>query len=228
MATVFISGTNRGIGLEFVKQYLAEGHTVIATCRHPEKATDLQALKNGRLEILPLEVQDPKSFVSLKQALADRPIDIAICNAGVMGSRNTFGSTDYQDWLTVLDVNTLGPMRTAECLIDNLRRGTDKKLVAITSKMGSIADNGSGGAYVYRSSKAALNAAFRSLAHDLRKSDQIAVAMVHPGWVLTDMGGPNALINTQTSVSNIRNTITALNTTNSGRFLNYDGAEIPW
>lgn len=228
MATVFISGGNRGIGLEFVRQYLNDGHSVLATCRNPESSNELQALDNGKLELFNLEVQDPTSFKALAQQLGERPIDIVIANAGVMGERNTFGAIDYHNWQTVLDVNTLGPMRLAECLIKNLAKGEAKKLVAITSKMGSIADNTSGGAYIYRSSKAALNAVFRSLAHDLKRSHNIAVTLLHPGWVLTDMGGPNALINTETSVSQMRQTIEDLSTHNSGRFLNYDAKEIPW
>ncbi|MCH2346045.1 MAG: SDR family oxidoreductase [Pseudomonadales bacterium] len=230
MATVLITGTNRGIGLEFVKQFLAREDTVLATCRDMGSATELRQLKNdtGKLHIFELDVSSHKSMEDLTLQLAGHAIDIFINNAGVYGPRDsTFGKVSANEWAKVLQVNAMAPMILTQLLIDNLRDGTDKKLIYITSKMGSIDDNKGGSSYVYRSSKAALNAVVKSISIDLRDSG-FSVAVLHPGWVQTDMGGPNALIDVKTSVSKMINVIDNLNSHNSGSFFNYDGGIIPW
>lgn len=228
MKTVLITGANRGIGLMFARQYAADGYRVIACCRNPQNAAELNMLtKNGHVEVHRLDVCDPASIDHLKGQLSLASIDILINNAGIYGKRLSLGELDYDNWMQVLETNTLGPIRLTEALIDQLTRGQSSKLVFITSKMGSIADNSSGGAYIYRSSKAALNAAVKSLAMDLASRGAVAVA-IHPGWVQTDMGGPNALITTETSVTNMRRVIDELGPGDNGRFLNYDGKEIPW
>ena len=230
MATVLITGTNRGIGLEFVKQFLAREDTVLATCRDMGSATELRQLKNDtrKLHIFELDVSSQKSMEDLTLQLAGHAIDIFINNAGVYGPRDsTFGKVSANEWAKVLQVNAKAPMILTQLLIDNLRDGSDKKLLYITSKMGSIDDNKGGGSYVYRSSKAALNAVVKSISVDLRDSG-FSVAVLHPGWVQTDMGGPNALIDVITSVSKMIDVIDNLNFHNSGSFFNYDGGIIPW
>ncbi|HAC87717.1 MAG TPA: short-chain dehydrogenase [Gammaproteobacteria bacterium] len=230
MATVLITGTNRGIGLEFVKQFLTREDTVLATCRDMGSATELRQLKNDtrKLHIFELDVSSQKSMEDLTLQLAGHAIDIFINNAGVYGPRDsTFGKVSANEWAKVLQVNAKAPMILTQLLIDNLRDGSDKKLLYITSKMGSIDDNKGGGSYVYRSSKAALNAVVKSISVDLRDSG-FSVAVLHPGWVQTDMGGPNALIDVTTSVSKMIDVIDNLNFHNSGSFFNYDGGIIPW
>ena len=230
MATVLITGTNRGIGLEFVKQFLAREDTVLATCRDMGSATELRQLKNDtrKLHIFELDVSSQKSMEDLTLQLAGHAIDIFINNAGVYGPRDsTFGKVSANEWAKVLQVNAKAPMILTQLLIDNLRDGSDKKLLYITSKMGSIDDNKGGGSYVYRSSKAALNAVVKSISVDLRDSG-FSVAVLHPGWVQTDMGGPNALIDVTPSVSKMIDVIDNLNFHNSGSFFNYDGGIIPW
>ena len=230
MATVLITGTNRGIGLEFVKQFLTREDTVLATCRDMGSATELRQLKNDtrKLHIFELDVSSQKSMEDLTLQLAGHAIDIFINNAGVYGPRDsTFGKVSANEWAKVLQVNAKAPMILTQLLVDNLRDGSDKKLLYITSKMGSIDDNKGGGSYVYRSSKAALNAVVKSISVDLRDSG-FSVAVLHPGWVQTDMGGPNALIDVTTSVSKMIDVIDNLNFHNSGSFFNYDGGIIPW
>ena len=156
------------------------------------------------------------------------PIDLFINNAGVYGPRDSvFGNVDEDNWLSVLRINSIAPLLLTQLIIEYLRKGEVKKLIYVTSKMGSIDDNKGGGAYVYRSSKAALNAIVKSVAVDL-SSEGFTTAVLHPGWVQTDMGGPNALINVQTSVSGMVSVIEKLSSEDSGSFLNYDGSVIPW
>ena len=230
MATVLITGTNRGIGLEFVKQFLARGDTLLATCRDIASATELDRLKvnNEKLQIFELDVSSQESMESLPEKLEGQAIDIFINNAGVYGPRDSeFGNVSTGEWAKVFQINAKAPMILTQLLIENLHDGFEKKLIYIRSKMGSIDDNKGGGSYVYRSSKAALNAVAKCIAVDLGNSGY-SVAVLHPGWVQTGMGGPNALIDTGTSVSNMINVIDNLNTQNSGSFFNYDGVIIPW
>lgn len=230
MATVLITGTNRGIGLEFVKQYLDRGHRVLATCRKPGEKGDLAdlAAANHELGLMELDVASEESRASFAAALADTPIDIFINNAGVYGPRDaSFGHVSAQEWEQVLYVNAIAPLLLTQAIIGSLRKGSDKKLVYITSKMGSIDDNSGGGSYIYRSSKTALNSVVRSLSVDLR-DEGFKVSVLHPGWVQTDMGGPNALIDTLTSVSGMIGVIDKLSLANTGQFFNYDGQPIAW
>lgn len=230
MSTYLITGSNRGIGLEFVRKLAERGETVIATCRDRSRAEDLQRLsqEQERVEIHELDVADAQSISSFGSQLGDRPVDVLINNAGVYGPREAgFGKLDEADWQQVLQVNSVAPLLLTQKLMASLRAGSDKKLVFITSKMGSIGDNGGGGQYIYRSSKAALNAAVKSLSIDLA-DDGFKVAMLHPGWVLTDMGGSNALIDTDTSVRGMLEVIDGMSAGNSGQFTAYDGQSIPW
>jgi len=230
MATVLVIGANRGIGLEFTKQYLARGEQVIGTCRDAAAADELQQLKaeNENLQILSLDVSSDESLAAFPAQLGDTAVDVFINNAGVYGPRDSvFGNVDEQNWLPVLRINSIAPMLLTQLIIDNLRKGQGKKLLYVTSKMGSIDDNKGGGSYVYRSSKAALNAIVKSIAVDL-SSEGFTAAVLHPGWVQTDMGGRNALIDTQTSVSGMISVIDNLSSSHAGCFFNFDGNMIPW
>lgn len=224
MPTALVTGANRGIGLEFVRQYAGAGWHVIATCRKPDAAAELKAVA-GTVEIHRLDVTDAGQVAALAQALEGRAIDLLINNAGIMG-HGSIGRIDYAAWEEVLRVNTLAPVRIVEALLPNVAASERRQIVALTSRMGSIAESG-GGYYAYRSSKAALNAAMHALAADL-KGQRITVALFHPGWVKTDMGGPGALVAPRDSVAGMRAVIERLRPADSGRFFNYDGSEIPW
>ena len=230
MSTMLVTGANRGIGFEFVQQYLAMGEEVVATYRNEEDSDQLISLyaEKSNLEIFKLDVASDSSMEEFSQRLGDQPIDVFINNAGVYGPRDSvFGKVDEANWLSVLRINALAPLFLTQLLIENFRRGELKKLLYITSKMGSIEDNRGGGSYVYRSSKAALNAVVKSISVDL-EPEKMAVAVLHPGWVRTDMGGPNGLIDTKTSVAGMIQVIRNLNLESSGVFFNYDGNVIPW
>ena len=230
MATVLVTGANRGIGLEFVRQLLGRSDRVIATCRNSAAAADLQTLKfeNPGLELLQLDVTSNESIDQFATSLQGAAIDIFINNAGIYGPRDShFGNVTGRSWATVMQVNAIAPLLLTQALIDNFSRAEEKKLVYITSKMGSIEDNQGGGSYVYRSSKSALNAVVKSIAVDLGR-EGFSAAVLHPGWVQTDMGGVNALIDTQTSVSGMLSVIDNLDANNTGSFFNYDGTIIPW
>lgn len=230
-STYFITGCNRGLGLEFVQQLLARGERVIATCRDIATATDLTALTlkhSGQLSLVEMDVSDEASMREAVALLNDEAIDVFINNAGVYGPRDAnFGNVDGPAMAEVLYTNAVAPVLLTQLLIDNVRKGSGKKLVYVSSKMGSIADNGRGGSYIYRSSKTALNSIVKSLALDFAP-EGIAVATLHPGWVRTDMGGPNGLIDAPESVSGMLNVIDGLSVANTGQFFNYDGATIAW
>ena len=228
--SILITGTNRGIGLEFVKHYLKNNEKVIATCRNRNSAKDLLELENttSNLSLLELDVSKPNSIDEFTSKIANQPIDTFINNAGVFGPRNIeFGNFNAKEWLDVFNINTIAPLLITQKILKNLRLGKNKKLVFISSKVGSIEDNTGGGMYIYRTSKTALNQVIKSLSIDLKEENFIAVAL-HPGWVQTDMGGPNALIDTKTSVKGMAEVIDNLAPKNSGRFYNYDGSPIPW
>lgn len=227
MPTVLVTGAGRGLGLQFVRQYAAEGWTVLAACRAPERAEDVAAVA-GAVERLVLDVTDPASVAALAAALINRPLDLLVNNAGIYGPRNQdVGTTDYAAWAEVLAVNLLGPMRMVEALLPNLERGAQKKIALVSSKMGCIADNQSGGDVIYRSSKAALNMLGKCLAIDLRGPGMTSV-LLHPGWVRTDMGGPTAPLDAEASVAGMRKVIARATPADSGRFFSYDGTELPW
>jgi len=221
VSTVLITGASRGIGREFARQYEAGGWRVIATCRDPSKY-DLEG------EVYRLDVTDPDSVAALHRELNGEAIDLLINNAGIYGPRGVeFGSLDYGAWEEVLRTNVLGPMRVAEALAAQVAASEKKRMVFISSKVGSIADNSSGGSYIYRSSKTALNMAVKSLSLDLSGKGVICI-LLHPGWVQTDMGGASAPIDAATSVAGMRGVIDRADAADSGRFFNYDGNELPW
>lgn len=222
MPTVLVTGANRGIGLEFARQYKADGWRVIATCRHPAAAADLKALG---VEVHALDVGDFDAITRLAAGLAGVGIDHLINNAGVYGERQSFGSVDAEEWMRVMRINAMAPLKMAEAFVPSMPQGG--VVAVLSSKMGSMGDNTSGGAYIYRSSKAALNAVAKNLSADL-KGRGILVAAFHPGWVRTAMGGPHSLISAAESVGGMRRIIAGLAPDASGGFFAYDGTPIPW
>jgi len=226
MPTVLVTGANRGLGLEFVRQYAADGWRVLAACRKPAAAAELKEIK-ADVQLHALDMREDTQIPALAMTLAREPIDILINNAGVIGPREHFGKTETQAWLDVFHVNSIAPAHMAEAFVDHLERGGRKLIVNITSKMGSVADNTSGGSYIYRSSKAALNMVAKTLAVDLAARG-ITVVLFHPGWVRTDMGGPSALITPRESVAGMREKIATLTPADSGKFFNFDGRPLPW
>ena len=231
MPSTLITGANRGLGLEFARRYLNDGWQVYATCRDPEAASELRHLSDARgdrLEILALDVTDLASIKAAAAELDGQAIDLLLNNAGVGGARGqTIGNIDYDAWAKVLDVNTMGPLRVSEAFVDHLARSECKLIVTLTSGMGSIADNTSGGAMSYRSSKAAVNMVMRSLAINLAPRG-ISCVVVNPGWVQTAMGGPHATTTPAESVARLRRLIDNLGPTDSGKFFNHDGREYAW
>ena len=231
MPTTLVTGANRGLGLEFVRQYAAEGWKVIATCRAPEAARELQRIaaeSGGRIRVLEMDVTDTASVRAAAAGLKGEAIDLLLNNAGVGGPPGQqLGSLDFAAWARVLDANTLGPMRVAEAFLDNVAQSRDKRIVTLTSGMGSIADNTSGGRYAYRSSKAAVNMVMKSLSVDLAARGITCIVM-NPGWVRTDMGGAGGKLSPAESIRAMRCVIAALRPEDSGKFLNYSGKPYPW
>ena len=224
MTTIMITGASRGLGLEFARQFYTEECRVIATCRNPKKANELNAI--GDIDVHSLDVTDDKSVVNLADKLRGENIDILINNAGVIGQRDGFGRLDYDIWAETMDTNVFGPMRVAEAFRDNVMNSEKKQMIFITSRMGSITE-AVPNAYVYRSSKAALNMAVKCLSVELEQQGLIAV-LFHPGHVQTDMGGQAAPVTPQKSIEGMKDQIVALTHDDNGRFLSYDGHQIPW
>jgi NAD(P)-dependent dehydrogenase (short-subunit alcohol dehydrogenase family) len=228
--TILITGSNRGIGLELTRQYAEAGWHVHACCRHPDHADALNTLarENTQITVHALDVTNNAQIKALAKSLQEQPIDILFNNAGVYGQDDAyFGNTDVEQWQTCFLINSIAPMKMMEAFAGNVARSQTKVIATMSSKMGSMADNGSGGSYVYRSSKAAVNAVMKSAAIDLAPKG-IKIAILHPGWVLTDMGGPNAEITVQESASNLRNILDNVTPEKSGSFFDIDGSVIPW
>jgi NAD(P)-dependent dehydrogenase (short-subunit alcohol dehydrogenase family) len=230
MQTVMITGANRGIGLEHVRRYAERGARVFAAARMPEEADELAALakRHGdQVEILTYDATDDDAPAALKDRIGAEPLDLMFANAGAMGARRqSFGDVDVTAVLALIHVNALAPLKLAEALADNVARSERKIMAFQTSLMGSITDNGSGGAYAYRLSKSALNMVGKGLANDLRSRGVISV-LLHPGWVRTRMGGPSGKISVEECVEGQQRILDALTPEQSGRFFNYDGRELP-
>lgn len=231
MPAVLITGASRGLGYEFASQYLADGWRVFASCRDPANAGKLQSLAQDprdTLRIFGLDVTSADSVRDAAAELKDVVIDVLINNAGIAGKQGqTAGNVDYDNWAHVLDVNAMGPMRVTEAFAEHIARSARKLIVTITSAMGSLADNMRGGSIAYRTSKAAVNMAMRSAAIDL-KPRGISCVLIHPGWVRTDMGGPNATLSPHDSVAAMRKLIETFGANQSGKFYDHDGREYPW
>jgi NAD(P)-dependent dehydrogenase (short-subunit alcohol dehydrogenase family) len=228
MPTVLITGANRRLGLEFTKQYAQAGWQVLACCRAPQQATALQSLasQHGNVQLYALDVGNFAQIDALAVQLKAHSIDVLINNAGVYPDSD-FNHIDYAAWADAFKINSMAPMKMAQSFLPQVSQSQLKKIVTLSSKMGSIDDNTSGGSYLYRSTKTAVNMVMKNLSIDLKKYG-IASTILHPGWVQTDMGGPNGLINAEQSVQGLRQVIDQLTLENSGRFIAYDGKEIAW
>lgn len=226
---VLISGANRGIGLELVRQYLQDGWRVFAGCRQPEQAHKLNGLTaHGDLTVQPLDVTNEQQVRNLRHVVGDSAIDVMINNAGTYGQKgSSFGQTDAAAWEDAFRINVIAVMRMMETFADAVAASQHRIIANMSSKMGSMGDNSSGGSYVYRSSKAALNAITVSAARDLGEHG-IKVVALHPGWVRTDMGGQHALIDVETSVTGLRHVMAGLTAAQSGSFIDYKGEIVPW
>ena len=216
MPSVLITGANRGIGLEFARQYAAAGWEVIATAR--KSSSELDALG---VMVNPLDLSDADAVAAFT---LDRPLDLFIANAGTSQPMNTDGAANARAWQTMMMVNAIAPYQLGKALLPRMAEGG--KMIAISSGMGSIGDNG-GGWVPYRTSKAALNMAWSSLALEA-KPHGVSCVLFSPGWVKTDMGGAGAEITPQESVGDMRALIERLTIADTGRFLRRDGSELPW
>jgi NAD(P)-dependent dehydrogenase (short-subunit alcohol dehydrogenase family) len=224
--TVLITGASRGLGLEFARQYAADGWRVLACCRSPKDAPELKKL--GRhVEIHALDVTSQESIQHLAKALNGTPIDVLLNNAGLHGDRVPFGATDVELWKKILEVNTIAPIQMTAALLENVAASAQKKVANISSKVGSIGDGPGGGSYAYRSSKTALNMAMVNAAHEL-KGRGLTILLIHPGWVQTDMGGPSAPVSIEQSVAGVRRIIDKATQAETGHFYDYTGKQLPW
>jgi len=228
---VLITGANRGIVLEMVRYAMEQGWRVFACYRNPHNAENLfniARLSNGQISVHIADMLELATIQALSYELRNDPVDILINNAGIYGSdKNTFGSVDADSWLQTFQVNSIAPLKVVEAFSEQLLMGKRKLVACMSSKMGSMADNGYGNSYIYRSSKAALNAVVKSLSIDLKDKGIISVAL-HPGWVKTEMGGPNAEITSRECVEQIFSNLSSLTIDDSGRFIDIDGSDIPW
>ena len=232
MQRILVTGANRGLGLEFVRQLLARGDRVIATCRQPGRANDLTiqaAAHPGHLHVLPLDIGKDASIAELAreaQMLFDG-LDVLISNAGVLVSGERFGSLTAEDMESSFRSNAVGPTLLAQAFAAMLARGKNPRLAHLSSVMGSIARADDFRSPSYGMSKAALNMATVQLAHALRPQGVLCVAL-HPGWVRTDMGGPNAMIDADEAVAGMLKVIDGLKARESGGFFDYQGKPLPW
>lgn len=231
MPSILITGSNRGLGLEWARQCALEGWRVFATCRHPAEARSLHelAVSHPGLSIHRLDVTVVEDIRGLFWELQEEPVDILVGNAGVYLEKNIaeFGSLCYHDWLRTLEVNTMGTVRVAEFFVENIARSRRRLIAAVSSHMGSIADIEDPGSYYYRSSKAALNAVMHGLAARL-KPRGIGVLLLHPGGVKTRMG-PRHGISAEESVRGMRRVVEEFQLEqDTGRFVKYDSTPMPW
>jgi NAD(P)-dependent dehydrogenase (short-subunit alcohol dehydrogenase family) len=217
MPTVLVTGANRGLGLEFARQYAADGWEVVATARQPSPELDALGVPVDTLDMRDLDAV--AAFGSRVGAL-----DLLIANAGTYGPRDIADAEDGRGWGDTFSVNTIAPYLLAKAVLPQVQRARGK-LIAVSTRMGSIADNSSGGFIAYRSSKAALNAAWKSLAID---NPDVVCAVLHPGWVQTRMGGASAPLSPPESIAGMRRVIDGLGQEQSGGFFAYDGEAVPW
>ena len=229
-STLLLTGANRGIGLQLTEQFAAAGWNLLACCRNPDGATDLQALSERypQIEVFALDVTSYAQMATLSTQLKDRPIDILLSNAGVYGPKGVnFGEVDPAIWREVIEVNTIAPMMLVQTFVEQVAASRQKLVAIISSKVGSIADNSSGGSYLYRTSKTAVNQVAKCLSIDLAGRG-ISTISLHPGWVQTAMGGPNAEIGVTDSVAGLKLILEAAGPDQNGHFIEYNGEPIPW
>jgi NAD(P)-dependent dehydrogenase (short-subunit alcohol dehydrogenase family) len=223
MATILVTGCDTGLGVEFARQYAADGHRVIAACLDPSTAKETNAI-GGNIEVVKLDVTDHAAIEALAQKLSKDAIDILINNAGIGRPHPPFGETDYPFWRMILETNLIGPMKMAETFVEHVARSEQKSMAFVSSRMGSIALNNSGGSYAYRSSKAGLNMIVKTLAVDLAPR-HICVLALHPGWAATE---PGARVPVAESVAGMRGVIHRAGRHHTGSFMTYHDQPLPW
>lgn len=236
MPTLLVTGANQGLGLEFTRQYAADGWAVIACCRSPERADELRALAaaNPAIEVEPLDICDPSAITALARRHAGRPVDLLLNNAGIIGAfplnenfhRQHFGSVDYALWEQVIQTNTFGPVRMAEAFVEHVAASERRLVVSLSSTTGSISESDRA-ALAYTTSKTALNKAMAVIAGQLKERG-IVVALVCPGYVKTRMNAGGATVEIPESVSGVRRVIDALTLEETGCFRRYNGETIGW
>ncbi len=236
MPSMLVTGASRGLGLEMVRQFVGDGWRIYACCRTPETATDLAALaagSGGLITLHTLDVSKPEQVRALADEFRGTPIDMLVNNAGLLGCTidqmgpAAFGSIDYEAWAKVHEINTMAPLRVTEAFVDHVAESDLKLLFFMSTHMGCITELADGGLYPYRSSKAALNLLVKGLSIDLAPRGVRTIA-VHPGWVVTDMGGPDAPVNKVDSIAGIRSVVANYGAEQTGCFYQYDGRELPW
>lgn len=229
MPHVLITGANRGLGLEFTRQYLAEGWRVTAVIRDPAAKVEIRAAADspaGELHVEIADLGEASAIEALAARLAPAPIDILLHNAGYM-TRCDFGESSWADWESHFKINSYATLKLAEAFVTHLAASEQRRFIALSSRLGSIGGNDSGGLYAYRASKAAANAVIKSLSIDLAPHG-IVVLSLHPGWVRTRMGGASAPLDAQSSVNGMRRVIAGATTRESGSFVQWDGQVLPW
>ena len=235
MPTVFITGANRGLGLEVSRQYANDGWEVIASCRNPEAAQELKSLQ-GNVKVCQMDITDQKQIKKVSLEYRNHAIDVLINNAAEHGPYDnsaSFGDIDANEWLKVFLSNSISPLKVAEAFLENVKRSAQKKIAFISSRAGSISERGKlphhqhGGSYIYRSSKAALNAATQSLAFDL-EPQKICVIVLHPGFVRTGMSEDDAELDASISIAGMRKLISESTPKDNGLFRTYEGELISW
>ncbi|MBT5240353.1 MAG: SDR family oxidoreductase [Rhodospirillaceae bacterium] len=238
MPTMLITGANRGLGLNLLKLYDQDGWTIHACCRNPDSAVDLKSVADtseGRITLHTLDVEKPSTIADLKAALGATPIDMLINMAGYLGEKalvdpdglQPFGVTDYEIMEKAYRINCMGPLRVCETLIDNVEASDKKIIINVSSIVGSIGGDNFGNFYMYRPSKTALNAVTHAMAINL-KDRGITVIPFHPGFTKTDMGGPTADIEVEESVTGIKAVLDNVTIADTGRYLTWEGGELPW
>lgn len=234
MANIIITGANRGIGLALVKTYLLGGDRVFALCRQPQQAdqlNELAASAGGQLTVHPVDMADADSITTFAGSLKDTPVDVLLNVAGIVGGRTDsllktpFSEADFDDWRTAFEVMTIGPFRLTQAVLPNLIAARGKVMTVSSQIAASTWPRG--GLYAYGATKAAVNRLMRSLAFDLRDKG-VTVALVHPGWVQTDMGGANAEITPQESAAGIKQVLDGLTLEDTGKFFKWNGEEHAW
>ena len=223
MRSVLITGCDTGLGVEFARQYAADGDRVIATCLDPDTAQAVRSI-DGDVRVRKLDVSDLAAIDALASELRSEPIDILLSNAGIGRPHPPFGQTDYALWQRMLGVNLIGPLRLAEAFVEHVAASRMKVMAFVSSRMGSISLNMTGGSYAYRSSKAGLNAVVKSLAVDLQPR-HILVLALHPGWAKTE---PGARVDVDRSVAGMRAVIERCSRHETGSFFAYNDTPLPW
>jgi NAD(P)-dependent dehydrogenase (short-subunit alcohol dehydrogenase family) len=223
MPTVLITGCDTGLGVEFARQYAAEGYRVFATCLDPGTARATREIE-GDVRVLKLDVSDLDAIDALASELESEPIDILLSNAGLGKHHPGFGDTDYDQWHRILDVNLIGPMKLAEAFVEHVAASPMKVMAFVSSRMGSVALNLTGGSYAYRSSKSGLNAVVKSLAVDLMPRGILVLAL-HPGWAKTE---PGARVDVDRSVAGMRAVIQRCSRHETGSFFAFNDTLLPW